>query len=175
MLDSIQGSLEGAPRMPNSARLRELGETPCTAATGPLLNRADAAFVTIGITTEELLAACQRLFQIFNVSGREISVGHQTIQLRSRGGCRCVRSIGSRVNQTKNCDSALAGRTGILFDELLLLLFDLGGCPGAERDQKAIDRRSVEQLQSGRDLPLSNSFPGRWIGQRLVLGSVSYL
>ncbi|MBZ5586870.1 MAG: hypothetical protein LAQ30_32725 [Acidobacteriia bacterium] len=51
MLDSIQGSLEGAERMPISARLRDPGGTPRRAITGVLAARAEAASGHMGIVS----------------------------------------------------------------------------------------------------------------------------
>src|SRR5579859_3460096 len=53
MFDSIQGSLEGAPRIPISERLRPLGATPVTPTMGAAFHRHGAASFVISTTNME--------------------------------------------------------------------------------------------------------------------------
>src|SRR5581483_11907840 len=59
MFDSIHGSLEGAPRIPISERLRARGATPAIAMIGADFDRHDAAHFAIS-TTNNVPAAFRK-------------------------------------------------------------------------------------------------------------------
>ena len=150
-----------------SARLRALGETPSTASTGPSAVRARKRHPSQSVSLRPMRFAesqCRRYLL------RRIPRGtpHPTPGRPGALPLPLRRSSTGRRRDTPTPGwrRSAGGLGRVDLQEFLLLPLEFGVSARAPGDQQTVDRRSLQQAQSRRIVPVCDRFANRRVGRQ---------